>query len=83
MKPSILSLKKGQRLWAIVEETIAGNELIINFSGDLLRVLNSSVRNFRAGERVQLEVETLSPLQLKLVAARSRSSQSLHFDRTI
>jgi hypothetical protein len=67
MKPHLRSLKKDQEVWAIVEEPIASNELIINFSGDLVRVQNKTQRSFRVGQRVLLQVQSVFPLKLKLV----------------
>ena len=67
MKLSLRSLKKGQEIWAIVEESNAGEELIINFSGDLIRVQNKTDRKFRSGQRVLLQIQTLQPLKLRLL----------------
>jgi len=83
MKPALLLFKKGQRVWALVEEAMADNELLVNFSGDLIRVSNSSSRILRVGERVQLEVETLSPLTLRLVPLLKRRDPVFHLDRTV
>ena len=82
MKPAVLSLRFGQSVWAVVEESLAENELLINFGGDLMRVVNSTSRTFRTGERVQLFVEQVKPLRLKLIQQRSRS-EFTQFERTI
>lgn len=73
MKPTLRSLKQHQLVWAVVEEVIAQNEVIINFSGDLLRVQNHTNRTLRAGQRVQLQIEEAFPLKLKLVEQKQRS----------
>ena len=67
MKPHLRHLKKGQEVWAVVEEIIALNEIIINFTGDLLRVQNKTERAFRVGQRVLLQVQGVTPLKLKLI----------------
>jgi hypothetical protein len=79
MKLNLRSLKKGQEIWAIVEESIAGEELVINFSGDLIRVQNKTDRKFRSGQRVLLQIQSLQPLKLRLLlrTLKSRSSNSL------
>ena len=83
MKPQIYLLKAGQRVWAIVEETMAEGEVLINYNGDLVRVVNSTEKNFRSGERVQLEVEGLSPLRFKLVQLSPRRPNGTRLDCTI
>lgn len=77
MKPSVRSLKLGQTVWALVEEHIAGGEVVINMSGDLLRVQNNTGRRFRFGERVQLRVTQLFPLTLALAPARAQEPTRL------
>ena len=67
MKSHVGSLKKNQLVWALVEEVIAQGEIIINFSGDLLRVKNQTDKTLRAGQRVKLRVEEVLPLKLSLV----------------
>jgi hypothetical protein len=83
VKPSLRSLKKDQEIWAIVEEPIAHDELIINFTGDLIRVQNKTERSFRAGQRVLLKVQSLSPLKLKLVFKSKSSRSSRQIDLSI
>ncbi|MDZ4678100.1 MAG: hypothetical protein SGI74_11410 [Oligoflexia bacterium] len=80
MKPHLRNLRKGQLVWAIVEENIAKSEVIINFNGDLVRVLNLSARILRAGQRVNLKVDCVHPLKLKLmpsVISSKRNSRNL------
>lgn len=67
MKPRVNSLRDGQQLWAIVEENIAGGELIVNLSGDLIRVRNESSKKLSPGQRVLLAVEKTRPLEFKLI----------------
>jgi hypothetical protein len=81
-KAHLRSLKRGQQVWAIVQESIAQNEVIINFSGDLIRVQNQTQKPFRVGQRVLLKVESLQPLQFRLVT-RTHSEMSNSLDVTI
>lgn len=76
MKPHLRSLKKGQEVWATVEEVLAGEELLINFSGDLVRVQNKTLRPFRVGQRVLLQVQSILPLKLRLVVMSPRPQSS-------
>ncbi len=70
MKPNIYLLRMGQKVWATVEEVLDEKEVIVNFDGDLLRVGNKSSRRFRTGQRIQLHVESINPLQFRLVEAK-------------
>ena len=63
MKPTLQSLRKDQQVWATIEESIEGNELIINFNGDLVRVQNQTHRNFRVGQESFAKSENRSPLK--------------------
>jgi cold shock CspA family protein len=84
MKPHLRNLRKGQRVWALVEENIAHGEAIINFSGDLIRVLNLSEKSLRPGQRVHLEVESVRPLKLKLITKTPRYREpSQNLDVTV
>ncbi len=70
MKPRISSLKLGQKVWATCEEVRQDREILVNFEGDLLRVQNLSDRQLRVGQRIQLHVEAVQPLQFRLVDAK-------------
>ncbi len=84
MKQHVRNLRKGQAVWAIVEENIALGEAIINFNGDLVRVLNMSQRKLRAGQRVNLRVESVHPLKLKLMPSVTiDKNKSLGIDVTV
>jgi hypothetical protein len=76
VKPHLRSLKKNQEVWAVVEEIIALNEVIINFSGDLVRVQNKTEKIFRVGQRVLLQVHSIYPLKLKLIMKTTRPARS-------
>ena len=70
MKPTITTLKMGQKVWATVDEVLDLETLIVSFNGDLLRVANRSDRIFRVGQRIQLNVASLKPLKFRLVETR-------------
>jgi hypothetical protein len=76
VKPHLRSLKKNQEVWAVVEEIIALNEVIINFSGDLVRVQNKTEKIFRVGQRVLLQVHSIYPLKLKLIVNTVKPTRS-------
>ena len=65
-KPNLIILQVGQLIWATVEELQMGNDLLVNYQGDLLRVHNQSHAEFRAGQRVRLEVMATVPLEFRL-----------------
>jgi hypothetical protein len=71
LKPRLKLLRRGERIWAIVEEVQSLNQVVINFSGDLIRVSNESDRIFRVGQRVLLQVENVHPLQFKIITKTS------------
>ncbi len=76
MKPTLRSLRQNQ-VWAVVVEVIAQNEIIINFSGDLVRVQNQTERVLRAGQRVLVRIEEMNPLKLKLIYRHRGVTNSL------
>lgn len=67
MPPHKRLLKKGQQVWALIEENIALNEVIVNFGGDLIRVRNETMGKLRVGQRVLLHVVKTGPLEFRLV----------------
>lgn len=67
MKFVIPVLKLGDRVRAEVEDIPSANYVIVNFSGDLLRIANSTQQNFRLGQTLELEVTALSPLAFRLI----------------
>ncbi len=84
MKPHLRSLKKGQQVWALIDDVIANEELIINFGGDLVRVQNKTERVLSSGQRFLLQVESVSPLKLKLLfKPLSGHRSNTHLDLSI
>jgi len=83
MKPHIRSLKTGVQVWALVEECLEGNEVVINYNGDLIRVVNESSKIFRVGERVQLRVMAVQPLEFKILTLGSRFVRPISIDLNV
>lgn len=61
-----LSLAIGDRVIAEVEELIANYELIVSYQGQLLRVKNSSGVEFKKGDKLDLIVYRIDPIELRL-----------------
>ncbi len=74
MKQTLPQLTLDQKVWAIIEEVMTNDDLIVSFQGDLIRVQNQSSRKFRPGQRIQLKVTGLSPLGFQLMDTRSPSA---------
>ena len=83
MKPTLRSLRKGQEVWAVVEENLARDEVLINFNGDLVRVQNKTERIFRVGQRVLLQVRSVEPLKFSLITRLSQHRASSAIDLSI
>lgn len=71
MKQTLPQLVVDQKVWAIIEEVMTNQDLIVSFQGDLIRVQNQSGRNFRPGQRIQLKVTAVVPLAFQLIDAKS------------
>lgn len=82
MKHVIPMLQLGDRLRAVVEEVLSNQELIVNCSGDLIRVKNDSGVILREKNVVTLTVTALQPLQFK-VEGRKVSRPSANLDISI
>lgn len=70
MKFVLPQLKVDQKVWALVEEVVVDQNLIVSFQGDLIRVQNMSQRRFRPGQRLQLLVTSVEPLGFKLMKTK-------------
>lgn len=75
MAKSLRELRLKERLWASIEECLDGREVIASFNGQLLRIANLSRTELRPGQKVQLMVESLHPLQFRLVSAQKINSR--------
>lgn len=67
---------EGERIKAEVEEVLSKQNLIVSYDGQLLRVMNSSSRIFKKGDRLDLVVVKKEPLELQLFEAYQKN-----FDR--
>lgn len=74
MKFVLPKLKLGQKLLARVEESLPGQELLLNCQGDLIRVANDTSQVFAKGQKITVRVTAVNPLQFKLVPQKSRHS---------
>lgn len=70
VKPTVTSLRVGQKVWATIEELLDQEQVIVSFNGDLLRVVNRAGQRLRPGQRIQLHVEAVNPLQFRFVEAK-------------
>lgn len=71
MKQTLPQLALQQKVWALIEEVLDNEDLIVSFQGDLIRVQNQSGKKFRPGQRIQLKVTALEPLGFQLIDAKS------------
>jgi ribosomal protein L19 len=67
MKKQLPYLKLGDTINVQIIEVIDGETFIVSFSGDLIRVKNSSTKDLRVQTEVKVRVMSLSPLQFQLV----------------
>ena len=66
MKFTLPKLRLGQTIEAKVTDQNRDGSLIVDFDGDLLRVVNQADFPIRIGQRVLLEVKALNPLQFRI-----------------
>lgn len=83
MKFTLPNLKLGESLKGRIHEVLPGGDLIVSFSGDLLRVQNESNHLFAAGDSVTLIVRALQPLRFQLVAGRPEPNRRGRFNVSI
>ncbi len=80
MKFTVHKLRVGDMVRAqIVEvlragrgESTAGEELIVSFQGDLVRVQNKSQMIFQAGDKILVKVTQITPLLFQLVGSEDK-----------
>jgi hypothetical protein len=71
------NLQRGQRIKGRVVEVQLGNHLLVSFQGKLVRVINNTERNFKVDDILDLQVQSLQPLEFKIY------QRSVSFDRMI
>jgi hypothetical protein len=60
-----MKVREGERISAIVEEVLSRQDLIVGYDGALLRVMNTSNRMFKIGDKLDLVVVRTEPLELQ------------------
>jgi c-di-AMP phosphodiesterase-like protein len=69
MKMTVHKLRVGDLIRAQIIEVIgAGDELIVSFQGDLIRVQNKSLSTLRGGDKILVRVTQTAPLFFQLVS---------------
>jgi hypothetical protein len=81
MKLVLHDLKVGETVQGIVAEKYFDGELLISFSGDLLRVSNETNQVWKVGERVACVVKSIDPLQFTV--PKNREHRSGHLDVSV
>ena len=79
MKFVLPKLRLGQTIQAKVTDQNRDGSLIVDFGGDLLRVINQAGAKFKVGQQVQLEVRALNPLQFRI--QQNTDFRDAHIDR--
>lgn len=67
MSASVDDFRLGQLVWATVEETPDDENVLVNFDGNYLPVLNTSDTALVRGQKIQMMVESLAPLRFRLI----------------
>jgi hypothetical protein len=70
MKFVLRDLKFGDRLRGKVAEILSGDEVLISFAGDLIRVRNETSRPLVYGQAVTVVVTAVAPLRFQLISGR-------------
>ena len=78
MKFVIGALRKGDIVEAEVVEIISATAVIVNFSGDLVRIVNETGRALRVGEKYEVRVTGVHPLRFQLPASEGLSRPRLN-----
>ncbi|WP_413559880.1 hypothetical protein [Bdellovibrio sp. HCB209] len=60
------SLTKGQILHSVVEEKQSGVDVLCNFQGSLLRIVNHTGQPMEKGQSVRLQVKCTDPLEFQI-----------------
>jgi hypothetical protein len=72
MKFVLHDLRVGEAVEGVVAEKYSDGELLISFSGDLLRVSNETNQVWKVGEHITCIVKTIEPLSFHLPKSRER-----------
>jgi hypothetical protein len=66
MKKQIANLKVGEVVQVSVEDITSSQALIVNYRGELFRVLNQTRTPFKIGANLSLIVRSIHPLEFRL-----------------
>ncbi|UXR64839.1 hypothetical protein EZJ49_01035 [Bdellovibrio bacteriovorus] len=69
------SLEKGRILNAVVEEVTSATAALCNFQGELLLISNHTGRQLKKGDPIQLQVQSVHPLQFQIFSSGSPKFQ--------
>jgi hypothetical protein len=83
VKDALRGLRVGESVFARIAELLPGDELLISFDGDLLRVHNETRRALRVGDEVTLIVKAVKPLRFQLALERSEQRRKGRLDVSI
>ncbi len=70
MSKLIDKLSQGQHVFGKVERIMDNDRLLVNIDGNYLFVQNQSDQVFKFGQSIELLVDNLNPLRLKIVRAK-------------
>jgi hypothetical protein len=73
MATSLQGLKKGETILAYVSEVLPDHWLIMNYEGQLVRVLNQSGHNYKVNDPIKLMVKNTSPVEFQIFYRAARS----------
>jgi hypothetical protein len=72
MKSHLPHLKLGEIVVATVIDNLPDYELLLDVTGDLIRVANETRKPILKGTRIQLRVTAIQPLQFRLIDRRQQ-----------
>ncbi len=67
MSASTDNFRLGQLLWATVEEANDEENVVVNFDGSFVPMVNTSDSALIRGQKIQMVVESLDPLRFRLI----------------
>jgi hypothetical protein len=77
VKTHLRRLRIGEQVKAQVRECFAGGDILVEYSGDLVRVLNQTKAIFKTGQTLQLRVIAVEPLAFQLKASADFDSRKI------
>jgi len=68
----------GDKVWAIIESIIDETHFVANIDGTFVSVENQSSETFKIAEKVQLYVDGVNPIKLKIARSHKRGHLDLN-----